>query len=164
MQFVHIAVHQRDKLRLAAGNIIRQRHAGIVAGVNDEPAAQVAYANPIARLKKHQGRSLKDRIALRPGIFTDGDDVVKGDAVAVDGAIDHIAGHQFGQAGGIALLMLVTGGKDLAGGVIHQHPGTGLNGRRRHVDGKIIGGKCAGNARSEQRYSNKQTAFQRHIL
>ena len=49
-----------------------------------------------------------------------------------DGAIDHIAGHQFGQAGGIALLMLVTGSKD-GGGVIHQHPGTGLNGRRRHV-------------------------------
>ena len=38
----------------------------------------------------------------------------KGDAVGwSDGAIDHIAGHRFGQAGGTALLMLATGSKDL---------------------------------------------------
>jgi len=39
MQFFHVAVHQRDELRLAAGDVVRQRHAGIVAGVNDQPAA-----------------------------------------------------------------------------------------------------------------------------
>ncbi len=50
--------------------------------------------------------------------------------MAVDGAIDHVAGHQFGQTSGIALLMFVTRGQDLTGGVIHQHPNN-LNGRRR---------------------------------
>lgn len=51
--------------------------------------------------------------------------------MAVDGAIDHVAGHQFGQTGRISLLMFVTRGQDLTGGVIHQHPGASLNGRRR---------------------------------
>jgi hypothetical protein len=60
--------------------------------------------------------------------------------------------------------MFVTGGQDLTGGVVHQHPGACLDGRRRHGDGKIISGKGARNARSEQSYSNKKTAFQRHIL
>ena len=51
--------------------------------------------------------------------------------MAVDGTIDHVAGHQFGQAGRITLLMFVTRGQHLTGGVIHQHPGASLNGRRR---------------------------------
>ena len=84
--------------------------------------------------------------------------------MAVDGAVDDVAGHKFRQAGGVALLMFVTGGQDLTGGVVHQHPGACLDGRRRHGDGKIISGKGARNARSEQSYSNKKTAFQRHIL
>ena len=73
--------------------------------------------------------------------------------MAVDGAVDNVTGHQFGQAGGVTLLVFITGGQDLTGGVVHQHPGTGLDRWRRHGDGQISGSKCAGNARSEQSYS-----------
>lgn len=84
--------------------------------------------------------------------------------MTVDGAIDDVSGHEFGQAGRVALLVFITRSQDLSGRVIHQYPGARLNGRWRHGDGEIIGSKCARNARSEQSYSNKKTAFQRHIL
>ena len=54
IQFLHVVVHHLHELRLAARHIICQRHAGIVAGVHNQAAAQIAYAQAIARLEKHQ--------------------------------------------------------------------------------------------------------------
>ncbi|CSG29370.1 Uncharacterised protein [Shigella sonnei] len=47
--------------------------------------------------------------------------------MTIDSAIHDITRHQLCQAGGIALLMLITRGEDLTGGVIHQYPGPGMN-------------------------------------
>lgn len=37
MQFFDILIHQGDKLRLTAGDIVGQRDAGVVAGVDNQP-------------------------------------------------------------------------------------------------------------------------------
>ena len=39
MQFFYVLSHHGHELRLAARDIISQRHAGIIAGVDDEAAA-----------------------------------------------------------------------------------------------------------------------------
>ena len=35
VQLLHIVVHHRDKLRLPSGDVIRQRHTGIITGINN---------------------------------------------------------------------------------------------------------------------------------
>ncbi len=51
MQFFDILIHQGDKLRLTAGDIVGQRDAGVVAGVDNQPAAEVADADAIPALR-----------------------------------------------------------------------------------------------------------------
>ena len=47
MQFFDILIHQGDKLRLTTGDIVGQRDAGVVAGVDNQPTAEVADADAI---------------------------------------------------------------------------------------------------------------------
>ncbi|VDZ67754.1 Uncharacterised protein [Klebsiella aerogenes] len=112
MQFFNVAIHQRDKLRLAAGDIVSERDAGVITGIDDQPAAKIANANPIARFKEHQRRTLNTGLPLAQAFLTDGDHIIKGNAMTVDGAVDNVTGHQFGQAGGVTLLVFITGGQD----------------------------------------------------
>ena len=73
--------------------------------------------------------------------------------MAVDGAVDNVTGHQFGQAGGVTLLVFITGGQDLTGGVVHQHPGTG------RIDGGVtVTGKSAAANAQETLEASKVTA------
>lgn len=51
VQFFDILIHQGDKLRLAAGDIVGQRDAGVVTGVDNQPAAEVANADAIPGFK-----------------------------------------------------------------------------------------------------------------
>ncbi|MNN92561.1 hypothetical protein D3C81_2108630 [compost metagenome] len=65
-------------------------------------------AQAIARFEEHQGRSVKHRIALRPGIVPNGDDIIRRDVMTVDSAVNHITGHQFGETGRVTLLVFIT--------------------------------------------------------
>ena len=47
MQFFDILIHQGDKLRLTTGDIVGQRDAGVVTGVDNQPTAEVADADAI---------------------------------------------------------------------------------------------------------------------
>lgn len=51
VQFFDILIHQGDKLRLAAGDIVGQRDAGVVTGVDNQPTAEVANADAILALR-----------------------------------------------------------------------------------------------------------------
>ncbi len=51
VQFFDILIHQGDKLRLAAGDIVGQRDAGVVTGVDNQPTAEVADADAIPALR-----------------------------------------------------------------------------------------------------------------
>jgi len=119
VELLRVAVHHLHKLRLAASNIVCQRHAGIVAGVNDQATAQIAHRDAISRLDKHQRGAIKYRISLCPGVFTNGNNIVRRDALAIDSAVNHVAGHQLGEASRVTLLMFIACGQYLPRGVVH---------------------------------------------
>ncbi len=107
VQLLHIVIHHLHKLRLAARHVIGQRHAGVVPGINNQTAAQIAYGDTIALFQEHERRSVKNRVPFGPRITPDGDNVVRRDTMAVNGPVHHIARHQLGQARRITLLMFV---------------------------------------------------------
>ena len=107
VQLFNVVIHHPDELRLTARDVIRQRHAGVIAGINNQAAAEIAHGNPIALLQKHQRRTVKDRIAFCPGVTSDRHNVIGADAVAINSTIDNVPRHQFGQARRITLLMFV---------------------------------------------------------
>ncbi len=107
IQLFNVIIHHVHELRLPTRHVIGQRHTSVVAGIDNQAAAKVTHRNLLARLQEHQRGAVKNRIPLGPGILTDRDHIVRGDAMAVDSAIHHVAGHQLGEAGWIALLMFV---------------------------------------------------------
>ncbi|CAH2843257.1 hypothetical protein SEN110799_27460 [Salmonella enterica subsp. enterica serovar Kentucky] len=69
--------------------------------------------------------------------------------MTIDGAIDDVARHELGKAGGITLLVFITGGKNLSRSVIHQHPGACINGWR-------LGSKTYGIGRKRRRKVHRE--------
>ena len=54
VQLLHIVVHHLHELRLPARHVIGERHAGVVAGIDNQAAAQIAHGDAIALLQEHQ--------------------------------------------------------------------------------------------------------------
>ncbi len=67
--FLGRAVHQRGKGFLAAGQVLGQRHGGVVAGLHDHALQQVFHRDLLADLDEHA------RARGAPGLFADGDHV-----------------------------------------------------------------------------------------
>ncbi len=115
----HIVIHQTDKGILTAGNIVCQRDAGIVPGLDHNPFVQLMHRDTIAGLQKHQRRAPQFRIAGSPGILPHCYHVVRFNFAGFDCLANHIAGHHFCQAGGIESLIGIGFGQHFAAGVVN---------------------------------------------
>ncbi|MNI58174.1 hypothetical protein D3C73_1132730 [compost metagenome] len=131
-----LLIHQFDECGLTARHVVRHGYAGVVAGVNDNAAAEIANRDPVTGLQEHQRRAFEHRIALRPSIFTHRYHVIQTNLVLIERVINHQPGHQFGQAGRITPLIGIFLCQYLASGVIHQHVRGGVY-RRRGIKGKV---------------------------
>ena len=124
MQLLGIVVHHFNKLPLPTGNIVQPeqhkrhfRNPQLNHGLNHVPIRD----RPLSKT------SVKNRQTpdyLSPTHRAHGDNIVWRNAMTIDSAIHDITRHQLCQAGGIALLMLITRGEDLTGGCNPSVPGT----------------------------------------
>ena len=94
-----ISVHQINKSRLTAGNVLRNRNRRIVARRNHNTSFKLRHRHRLPRLNPHQRRALEHRV-LRPGIPAHGHHIIKTQATELDFLSQNVGGHQLGQAGG----------------------------------------------------------------
>ena len=121
-----VLVHHVGEGRLAPGQVLGHRHAGVVAGGDDDPVEQVADGDLGVHLDDHLGTP------RAPGVLAHPHHVVQADVAAVQLALDQVGGHQLGQAGRRQPLIGVVLDDHPAAVGIHQDPGAGRQlGRRR---------------------------------
>ena len=119
-----LLVHQCGKLVFGARHILRQGHAGVVAGLDDHPFQQRVNADFFANLDEHAGP------LHAPRLLTDDNLVLQGELVPGQLAGDHIGGHHLGQAGGFHPVFRVLLRQVSAGGGVHQQIRHGVDLRR----------------------------------
>ena len=107
--------------------MFRQRHAGIVAGLDDHPLEQLPYRYLGVDLYEHPG-------ALgTPCLFADVYLVVQPDVAVFQFVEHHVGGHDLGETGRIHALIGVLAHQKLPAVEVHQHIALGRQlGWRRH--------------------------------
>lgn len=128
-QLLRGGVHHVGEGVFAAGDMLGQGDAGVVAGLDDDAMQQVAHRDLAADLDEHP------RTAGAPGMFADGDQVVLADAAGLDLLGGDVGGHQFGQAGRRQALVAVVLDQNLAALAVHQDVRLGGQLRRRRNHG-----------------------------
>ena len=138
-------VHHVGKRIFTAGNVLGQRHAGVVARLDDDPVQKVADRYLRTHLDEHP------RATGAPGILAHGNRVVFADLATTDFQGCDVRGHQLGEAGGRQTLVAVVLNQYVTAVGIHQNVGFGSQlWRRRHHFG------CPGSRRDDQRYKQAQ--------
>ncbi len=118
-----MGIHQIGKGRLAAGDMLRKRNAGIVAGLDDHALEQILQRHPLADFDKHLGT------AGAPSLLADQDLIRQGKIAFRKLAKDNIGGHDFGQAGGFEALIGIGLAEHLTAVVLDQQIPLGRQGR-----------------------------------
>ncbi|MOA20186.1 hypothetical protein D3C78_1406160 [compost metagenome] len=123
-------VHHVGERVFAAGDVLGERNAGVVARLDDDAVQQVADSHLRADLDEHP------RTAGTPGVFADGHRIVFADLATTDFQSRDVRGHQLGQAGRRQTLVTVVLDQHVAAAGIHEHIGLGgqLWWRRHHLD------------------------------
>ncbi|MNO73923.1 hypothetical protein D3C76_649010 [compost metagenome] len=120
-------VHQVGECIFAAGNMLGDRDAGVVAGLDDDAVQQIVEADLGADLDEHA------RTTGTPGVFADRYRIVLTDLAATDFQGRDVGRHQLGQAGWGQTLVAVVLDQDVAARSFHEHVGLGSELRRgRH--------------------------------
>jgi hypothetical protein len=114
--------HHVRKSALAAGDALRQHHAGIIAALDDGAVQQIVDGNLAVKHREH-GRIAGRRAALAPGIFADGIFVGRLDVALLEGVKHHLRGHQLHHAGRRPQLVGVFLEQDAAAGGFDQDRG-----------------------------------------
>ena len=112
-------VHQVREGLLAAGDMLGQRYAGIVAGLDDHAMQQVAHRDLAVDLDEHA------RAARAPGLFAHSDHVAVADLPLLDFQGGDVGGHQLRQARRRQALVAIVFHQHVAAGGIHQQIGLG---------------------------------------
>ncbi|MNI21041.1 hypothetical protein D3C73_745430 [compost metagenome] len=134
-QVSHGLVHHVGEGVFAAGDVLGERDAGVVARLDDDAVQQVADSDLRTHLDEHP------RTTGAPGVFADGHRVVFTDLATTDFQGRNVRGHQLGQAGRWQTLVTIVLDQHVAAAGIHEHVGLGsqLWWRRHHL-GRKSGG------------------------
>ncbi|MNT58165.1 hypothetical protein D3C72_1955850 [compost metagenome] len=129
-QVSHGLVHHVGEGVFAAGDVLGERDAGVVARLDDDAVQQVADSDLRTHLDEHP------RTTGAPGVFADGHRVVFTDLATTDFQGRNVRGHQLGQAGRWQTLVTIVLDQHVAAAGIHEHVGLGgqLRWRRHHLD------------------------------
>ena len=124
-QLLGVIVHQGNEGFLTAGDMLSDRHSGVVAGGNHNPFFQFSDSDALAGFNPHQ-RGASESGILGPGVATHRHLVIQGQASGVNLLRENIRGHQFGQAGRGQAFINVVGHQHLTCKVVQQEVGIGL--------------------------------------
>jgi hypothetical protein len=114
-----VAVHQRREGRLVAGDVLGQRDAGIVAGLDDHPLEQRLDVDLLADLDEHP------RALHAPRLLADGDLVGQRQVAGADLVQHRVDGHDLGDAGRLDRVVDALLGQHVAAVHVLQQPAAG---------------------------------------
>ena len=134
-QPLRVQVHQIDEGVLAAGHVLGQGNAGIVARLDDHALEQFVYRHPLAHFDEHL------RALHAPGLLAHQYLVVLADGALRHFGQHHVGGHHLGETGRLHPLVGVVFGQHAARMEIGEQPGLGGEPwRRGHQAGRGEGG------------------------
>ncbi len=137
-QFPGIAIHQAGEGVLAAGYVLGQGHAGIVARLHDQALQQGLHAHLRAYLDEHA------RALGAPGLLAHPDHVIQGQLTALELLEHGIGGHDLGDTGRLHTFVDFVFRQYLAAVEILQQVGLRANGRglgHRQGSGRGLAGQ-----------------------
>ena len=122
-------VHFLHKGGLAARQVFRHGHRGVVARGHGDGLEHLVHGQLLSLLQEHLGAPHAG------GVGGDGNHGVLGETAAVQGFLDEQKGHDLGDAGGLQGFVGVLLIEDLPGGFLHKNGRLGGHLRSRGPDG-----------------------------
>ena len=113
-------VHHVGEGVFTAGNVLSQRNAGVVTGLNDYAMQQVIYRGLAIERQEHSGATRRCTTGA-PGMLTDWHQILLTDLAFTNFQSRNVSRHQLGQTRGGQPLITIVFHQYLARRRIHQH-------------------------------------------